>query len=55
MGLRDHSLLKKDNPEFFELISSLKRKTGIGVVINTSFNLHGRPVVFNIDHAIDDF
>lgn len=46
---------KQDNPEFFELISTVKKETGFGIVLNTSFNLHGRPVVFNVDHAVDDF
>jgi carbamoyltransferase len=46
---------KQDNPDFFKLISTVKNKTGFGIVLNTSFNLHGRPVVFNADHAIDDF
>ena len=44
-----------DNPEFFKLIKVVKKETGFGIVINTSFNLHGRPVVYQIDHAVDDF
>ena len=46
---------KKDNSEFYNLIKAVKKETGFGIVINTSFNLHGRPVVYNVDHAIDDF
>ena len=46
---------KYDNPEFYRLIEAVKKETGFGIVINTSFNLHGRPVVYQIDHAVDDF
>ena len=33
---------ERDNPAFYELLKELKARTGFGVVINTSFNLHGR-------------
>ena len=34
---------KADNPSHFRLISRFKRLKGYGFIINTSFNLHGRP------------
>ena len=46
---------KNDNLDFYNLIKAVKKETGFGIVINTSFNLHGRPVVYNVNHAIDDF
>ena len=46
---------ENDNPAFYNLIKAVKKETGFGIVINTSFNLHGRPVVYQIEHAIDDF
>lgn len=34
-----------DHPEFHRLISEFKRLTGCGVVVNTSFNVRGEPIV----------
>lgn len=34
-----------DNPAFYALIKAFERKTGCGVLINTSFNVRGEPVV----------
>lgn len=33
------------HPRFYKIISAFKRKTGSGVVINTSFNVRGEPIV----------
>ena len=44
-----------DNPSFFEFLSEIKRRTGFGVVINTSFNKHGRTIVETPEDAIRDF
>lgn len=33
------------NPRFYGLVSALKAKTGCGVVVNTSFNVRGEPIV----------
>ncbi|NND69355.1 MAG: carbamoyltransferase [Halioglobus sp.] len=33
------------NPRYHSLISSFKEKTGCGVVVNTSFNVRGEPIV----------
>jgi carbamoyltransferase len=33
------------NPRYHQLISDFKAKTGIGVVVNTSFNVRGEPIV----------
>ena len=33
------------NPEFYRLIKAFKDITGIGVVVNTSFNVRGEPIV----------
>lgn len=39
----------------YELLSELKRVTGSSVVINTSFNLHGEPIVESPEDAIKTF
>lgn len=45
----------EDNPNYYRLIKEVKNKTGFGVVINTSFNLHGRTMVHTPEDAITDF
>lgn len=44
-----------DNPHFFKILSEMKRLSGYGVVINTSFNLHGRTIVRTPNDAVNDF
>jgi carbamoyltransferase len=35
----------RDHPQFYRLIQEFKKRTGYGVVINTSFNVRGEPIV----------
>jgi carbamoyltransferase len=42
---RIQTVHERTNPEFHNLIESFKRKTGYGVVVNTSFNVRGEPIV----------
>ncbi len=42
---RPQIVSKKINPGYHEIISEFKNLTGIGGVLNTSFNLHGEPLV----------
>ena len=37
---------------YYDLIFQFKKITGIGVLLNTSFNLHGEPIVFTPVDAI---
>lgn len=41
------------NPEYRDLIRAFKARTGVGGVLNTSFNLHGSPIVGTPEVAID--
>jgi carbamoyltransferase len=43
------------NPHFYNLIKSFKNITGIPVLLNTSFNVKGQPIVNNPDQAIKTF
>ncbi len=36
---------KLDNPHYHKLISKFKEKTGYGIIVNTSFNVRGEPIV----------
>ena len=43
------------NSGYEKVLKSFEAKTGIGSVLNTSFNLHGNPIAWNPDIAIDTF
>ncbi|MEO8204427.1 MAG: carbamoyltransferase C-terminal domain-containing protein [Betaproteobacteria bacterium] len=45
LTLRPQAVRKSWNPKYYELIESFKALTGVGAVLNTSFNLHGEPIV----------
>jgi carbamoyltransferase len=39
------------NPRFYHLLQAFERKTGCGVLVNTSFNVRGEPIVHNPEDA----
>ena len=41
--------------EFAELLREARRRWGVGAVLNTSFNIHGEPLVCSPVEAIDMF
>jgi carbamoyltransferase len=43
------------NPEYHAVIREFERRTGVGAVLNTSFNLHGEPIVCTAADAVDTF
>lgn len=45
----------KENPRFHELISEFKEKTGCPVLVNTSFNIRGEPIVCRARDAFSCF
>ena len=42
---RVQSVSREDNAEYYDLIREFERRTGCGVVVNTSFNVRGEPIV----------
>jgi carbamoyltransferase len=52
---RAHIVERSWNPEYHGVISEFERRTGTGAVLNTSFNLHGEPLVCSAADAIDTF
>lgn len=52
---RPQVVCEKDNPSFYRIIKAYKKHSGIGVVINTSFNMHEEPIVNTPDDAIRAF
>ena len=48
---RVQTVKRADNPKFWELLKELKELTGIGMVVNTSFNVRGEPIVCTPEDA----
>jgi carbamoyltransferase len=44
-----------DNPEFHTLLRAVGETTGRQMVLNTSFNVKGQPIVNTPDEAIETF
>jgi carbamoyltransferase len=53
--MRPQLLAERDNPRYYEIVRAFERRTGIGAVLNTSFNLHGEPVVCSPVDALHVF
>jgi len=51
-SLRPQIVYKDWNPSYYKLIEEFRKITGIGGVLNTSFNLHGYPVVYTPQDAL---
>ncbi len=45
-------MVGNENPSYAKLLSDVKKESGKGVVLNTSFNIHGMPIVMSPDDAI---
>ena len=50
--LRPQVVRDAANPTYAELIRAFKRRTGVGVLLNTSFNRHGHAIVGSPDDAL---
>lgn len=52
---RIQSVSAKGNPRYHKLIATFKDKTGTAVIINTSFNVRGEPIVCTPEDALKCF
>ena len=52
---RPQILRRETNPELYELLGEIAKRTGHGVLINTSFNMHEEPIVCTADDALRGF
>jgi carbamoyltransferase len=52
---RIQTVERSDNESFWKLIEAFGRKTGVPVVLNTSFNVRGEPIVCTPEDAIRCF
>jgi carbamoyltransferase len=52
---RIQTVSKESNPKFWKLITDFKKITGCGMLVNTSFNVRGEPIVCTPQDAYIDF
>jgi len=52
---RIQTVTKERNPYYYKLISEFKRITGSSVIVNTSFNVRGEPIVCSLKDAYECF
>ncbi len=52
---RVQSVSKQHNPRYYRLIQEFEKITGVPVVLNTSFNIRGKPIVHTPEDAIECF
>ena len=48
---RIQSVSRETNPRYWELIHEFKNLTSYGVIVNTSFNVRGEPIVCTPEDA----
>jgi carbamoyltransferase len=53
--IRPQILTKEQNEDYYDLIDSFAKLSGIGSLLNTSYNLHGLPMVSDVDDAVHVF
>ncbi len=53
--VRPQVVREGDNPRFHRLVSAFADRTGVPVVLNTSFNVRGEPIVATPAQALDVF
>jgi carbamoyltransferase len=52
---RVQTVHRETNPKYYELISKFKQLTGCPVIVNTSFNVRGEPIVGSPEDAFRCF
>ena len=48
---RIQTVHRQSNERYWKLIDAFKKRTGCGLLVNTSFNVRGEPIVCTPDHA----
>jgi carbamoyltransferase len=52
---RPQEVTREHNADYYRLLKEYEARTGEGIVLNTSFNLHGEPMVYRARDAVDVF
>jgi carbamoyltransferase len=55
LTIRPQVLEERRNPPYHAIIKEFEKITGVGGILNTSFNLHGHPIVLGPEAAIFTF
>lgn len=50
--MRPQVVTKTSNPWLYRVLGAFKERTGVGVLVNTSFNRHGQPIVGSPQDAL---
>lgn len=50
---RPQEVTAQHNPDYYRLLKKYEARTGEGILLNTSFNLHGEPMVYRARDAVD--
>ena len=48
---RLQTVKKEDKPDYYEIIAEFEKLTGCAVIVNTSFNVRGEPIICNPEDA----
>jgi carbamoyltransferase len=52
---RPQVVRREDNPSYHRVLSEYRRRTGLPLLINTSFNMHEEPIVCSPEDALRAF
>jgi len=52
---RVQTVRRDQNPAYYDLLAAFERRTGVPVLVNTSFNSRGQPIVCSPQDAIETF
>jgi carbamoyltransferase len=52
---RPQEVFEDWNPGYYRVLKSFEEATGRGIILNTSFNLHGYPIVYRPEEAVEVF
>jgi carbamoyltransferase len=52
---RVQTVVNEENPRFWQLLDTFGKRTGVPMLLNTSFNVRGQPIVCTPEEAVDTF
>src|SRR5437764_5918721 len=52
---RAQTVAREHNPRLWQLLNEFERRSGLPVLLNTSFNVRGQPIVCTPEEALDTF
>jgi carbamoyltransferase len=52
---RPQIIFRDQNPTYYDILTEFKKITGVGVLVNTSFNMHEEPIINTPGEAIATF